>query len=208
MSEIDVFAFALDVPDWSRLESLLDTEERERATRFRFERDRRRYVVGRARLRAIIGADIGRDPRSIEFSYGSHGKPLIKHQHARTRIDFNLTRSHELGLVAIQRDAEVGIDVEQLRPFPECLDIAQRFFSPAEYDRLSALRPFEVEEAFFTLWTQKEAVVKSLGLGLSHPMDVSSDRWVTTLPPPAQNYVAAVASNVPPVAIRQRNWAP
>ncbi len=206
MSEIDIFAFELDVRQWSALEKVLAPEEVERASRFRFERDRRRYIVGRAQLRSIVGRYVGREPRELQFTYGAHGKPRLNLAGARLEIDVNLTRSHELGMVAIQREAEVGIDVERVRPFPECLDIARRFFAPEEYTTLASLPAFEREDAFFRLWTQKEAIVKSLGLGLSHSIDVPIDRWVTQLAPPAPGYVAAIASAVPPTLIRNRTW--
>jgi len=199
---IDVYAFALDVPDWSAFENLLAHDEIDRALRFRFERDRRRYVVGRARMRAILGEYLGQSPSQLRFCYGPHGKPALS---ART-VGFNLSRSHELGVLAVQRDPEVGVDVELLRPFPEALDIAKRFFAPQEYERLLSRPSTDLVAAFFDYWTRKEAVVKSAGLGLSQPIDAPADRWVATLPGLAANYVAAVASTVPPRSIRRHSW--
>jgi 4'-phosphopantetheinyl transferase len=201
---IDVFTFALDVPSWADCESALAPDEIDRAGRFRFVRDRRRYVVGRAQLRAILGAYVGRDPRELRFSYGGHGKPALPAERAEPRLDFNLTRSHELGMLAIQLDADIGLDVELLRPFPEALDIAKRFFAPQEFTMLASLPAADVAAAFFSCWTRKEAMVKSMGLGLSQPIDGPIDRWVAPLLAP--QYVAAVASTVPPDSIRPWSW--
>lgn len=203
---IDVFRFTLDVPSLSDCETLLAPDEADRAARFRFERDRRRYVVGRAQMRAILGAYVGRDPRELRFCYGAHGKPALPVASAEPRLDFSMTRSHELGMLAIQLDADVGIDVELLRPFPEALDIAKRFFAPQEFTMLASLPAADVSAAFFSCWTRKEAMVKSMGLGLSQPIDGPVDRWVAPLPPPAAGYVAAVASTVRPDSIRPRSW--
>jgi len=201
--EIEVYAFGLDVPDWSALVGVLARDEIDRAERFRFARDRRRYVVGRARMRAILGEHLGHSPSELRFSYGPHGKPALPAQ----TLGFNLSRSHELGLLAVQRGAEVGVDVELLRPFPEALDIAQRFFAPEEYEQLASLPSSDLVATFFGYWTRKEAVVKSAGLGLSQPIDSPADRWVAPLRGLATNYVGAVASTVPPRSIRRRDWA-
>lgn len=203
---IDVFTFPLDVPSWSDCETVLTLDETDRAARFRFERDRRRYVVGRAQMRAILGAYVGRDPRELRFFYGAHGKPALPVESAEPRLDFSMTRSHELGMLAIQLDADVGLDVELLRPFPEALDIAKRFFAPQEFTVLASLPAADVSAAFFGCWTRKEAVVKSMGLGLSQPIDVPTDRWVAPLAPPAAGYVAAIASTVRPDSIRPWSW--
>jgi len=203
---IDVYAFSLDVPDWSALEEVLAPDEVDRAERFRFARDRRRYVVGRARMRAILGDYLGQEPRTLRFGYGPQGKPALAAPIGAARVDFNLTRSHELGILAVQCDADIGVDVELLRPFPEALDIARRFFTPEEYARLAALPSADVVAAFFEYWTRKEAVVKSSGQGLSQPIDIPPDRWVASLPELPANYVAAVASTVPPHSIRRRSW--
>lgn len=203
---IDVFTFTLDVPSWSDCETVLAPDETGRAARFRFERDRRRYVVGRAQLRAILGAYVGRDPQELRFRYGAHGKPALPVESAGPRLDFSMTRSHELGMLAIQLDADVGLDVELLRPFPEALDIAKRFFAPQEFTVLASLPAADVSAAFFGCWTRKEAVVKSMGLGLSQPIDGPVDRWVAPLPAPAAGYVAAVASTVRPDSIRPWSW--
>jgi 4'-phosphopantetheinyl transferase len=206
MTEIDVFTFALDVPSWPDCGTVLAPDETDRAARFRYARDRRRYVVGRAQMRAILGAYLGREPRELRFLYGAHGKPALQVQSGEARVDFNMTRSHEQGMLAIQLDADIGVDLELLRPFPDALDIAKRFFAPQEYTMLAALPAADVAAAFFGSWTCKEAIVKSMGLGLSQPIDGPIDRWVAQLPPPAANYVAAIASTVRPDSIRRWSW--
>ena len=55
--------------------NLLSSEERERALRFRFETDRRRYIVAHGALRSILASYLNANPDDLQFSIGSNGKP-------------------------------------------------------------------------------------------------------------------------------------
>ncbi len=219
--ETHCFAFTLDPPSArvAALERLLSPDERERAGRFHHERDRRRYGVGRGQLRTILARVLESEAGALSFRYGTNGKPALQGPSEHERLRFNLSRSHELGVLVIQWDEEVGVDVEHVRPFPDALDIAKRFFAPEEYTALRALPATSLDAGFVSYWTRKEAVVKSLGLGLAHPMggfvlarsvsaagervvipDAGATRssWVVPLPAPAGDYVAAVATTCQP----------
>jgi 4'-phosphopantetheinyl transferase len=224
-AEIHVFAFTLQVPParLQALERLLSPDELDRADRFRQAPDRRRYVAGRAQLRVILGRCLRRAPQDLEFRYSSHGKPALRGDRDDERLRFNVSRSQELGLVAVQWDDDLGVDVEHLRPFPDALGIAQRFFAPQEFDLLRSVPAAELDTAFFSYWTRKEAIAKSIGLGLSHPLDAlvlarppgaaveqvvvtGTDepalRWIVLVSPPAERYVAAVATAGGPRPLR------
>jgi 4'-phosphopantetheinyl transferase len=226
--ETHVFALQLAVPDprVAQLEELLSLDERSRAERFHQSWDRRRYIVARAQLRTILARYAGQAAHEIEFYYGAHGKPRLAGGDSQP-IGFNLSRSHELGLLAIQLDSEIGVDLERIRPFPDGLAVAQRLFAPDEYKLLSSLPVAVREAAFFSYWTRKEAIVKSLGGGLSHPIDgftltpareavaepvmVPSGsqcvtRWVTILPQPSVGYLAALATAAAPNGLRCWSW--
>jgi 4'-phosphopantetheinyl transferase len=228
--EIQVFAFALDLPE-ERLKTfagLLSLDETERAQRFKRERDRRRFMCGRARLRAILGHCLESEPAHLTFSYSPHGKPSLSSGIGRDRVRFNLTGSHGLGLLALQLDSEIGIDVERIRPFPDALGIAQRFFAREEYRRLLSLPEAAQSEGFFRSWTSKEAIVKSIGLGLSCPLnvftlpggasetavsisvpvegDIAQERWLLPVSEPSPGYVAALATSGPPCRVRCWTW--
>ena len=215
--EIHAFAFSLQVvPSKLRqFEQLLGTDELDRADRFRRPRDRRRFVVNRAQLRMILGRYLGQDPALLEFRVGTHGKPSLAGGVHHELLRFNSSRSHDLGVLAVQLDEDLGIDVEHVRPFPEALNVAERFFSPAECEALHSSSPGEIDTTFFRYWTRKEAIVKSLGLGLSQPMDgftlaekpdgmaervavsISSGtvvQWALPLPVPSRDYVVALAT--------------
>jgi 4'-phosphopantetheinyl transferase len=173
--EIHLWAIALDPPETRvrGLGELLSGDERARAERFHFDRHRRRFTVGRGALRELLGGYLDREPRGIELGYGEKGKPYLPGGELR----FNLSNSSELALVAVAAEIEVGVDLERLRPLPDALDIAERFFSLPERRVLAAVPEPGREEAFFRCWTRKEAYLKAVGDGLT----VALDRFDVTL---------------------------
>lgn len=212
--EIQLFALALDLSPrrLAALEPSLSETELARAGRFRFDRDRGRYVAGRGQLRAILGRYLRRAPGGLRLDSGRFGKPALE-AGSEDRIRFNLSRSADLGIVAIQLNEDLGVDVEQVRPFTDALAIAKRMFAAEEYQALSSLPETEQLEGFFRYWTRKEAVVKSVGRGLTHPLDgfvLSPDsgeervvverdgtpvaRWLVPVPPPRADFVVALAT--------------
>ena len=169
--EVDVWRFGLDL-DPGEVEALavgLADDERDRAGRFVFPRDRDRYVAGRGRLRAILGGYLGLGPGEVRFAYGPRGKPALVRSGDRLR--FNLAHAQGLALLAIAEGREVGIDLEQVRPLPDADALAGRFFSVRERDELRARPDADRLAAFFTCWTRKEAYLKALGDGLAAPLD-------------------------------------
>ncbi|MCB9422359.1 MAG: 4'-phosphopantetheinyl transferase superfamily protein [Ardenticatenaceae bacterium] len=147
---------------------ILAADEQARANRFHFARDKNRYVVARAVLRLLIGRYLSRPPEQISFTYSEYDKPSIPGQ----RLQFNVSHSGGLALIAFCLDAEVGIDVEQKRPLIDADQIAERFFSAAEVAVFKSLPQEQRVEAFFNCWTRKEAYIKAIGEGLSCPLDV------------------------------------
>lgn len=163
-NRIDIWQFPLiGLPDTAS--SLLNEAEQARANRFYFPRHQRRFTIARAMLRLILGAYLGESPLSIMFSYNHHGKPKLSSAHG---IEFNLSHSQDLALLAVGQYHPLGIDVEffSARPW---LGIAKDLFSKTEYSVLSQLPAYIQPAAFFNIWSQKEAFIKACGLGLSYP---------------------------------------
>ena len=171
--EIHVWAIPLDpAPEVvEQLARSLAADERERAQRFRFDRHRRRYQVGRGVLRELLGAHLGLPPGEVVFSYGPRGKPFLGGPAAASGLSFNLSNSHELALVGLLRGPEIGVDVELLKPMPDLEQIAERFFSASEREALRRLPAGQKREGFFNCWTRKEAYLKAVGEGLAAPLD-------------------------------------
>ncbi len=171
----------LEVETVERLARLLSQDERERAGRFHFRRDASRFMVSRAVLRTILGQCLGVEPNVVGFSAGQWGKPALAAPFDLTGLQFNASRSGWLGLYAVTRLGRVGVDIECRRPLPDLDDVAERMFSAHERQALRQLPPAQRPEAFFNCWTRKEAYVKAIGEGLSHPLD----RFTVTLAPGA-----------------------
>ena len=154
-----------------RLSQPLSDDERVRAERFRFERDRRRFRVARGALRAILGRYLDVEPGRLRFGYGAHGKPYLTQEFNHCGLRFNLAHSNELAVYAFACEREIGIDVEYIHPLPDAEQIAVRFFSKREVAVFLALPESQKLEAFFNCWTRKEAYIKAIGDGLAHPLD-------------------------------------
>ena len=145
---------------------ILAPDERQRAARFQFDRDRDRFIVGRALLRTILAGYLGTDPAQLVFDYGPHGKPALGPGQNPDQVRFNLSHSGGLFVYAMARAREVGLDIELIRPVENQEAIARRYFTPAEAAALNAHFPPDSQRLFFTTWTRREALAKGLGLGL------------------------------------------
>jgi 4'-phosphopantetheinyl transferase len=176
--EVHVWRAALEQTP-GRLERLGGTlvpEESERAARFHFARDRRRYIAGRGLLRDILSRYLNLPPDSLRFRYTPYGKPYLVEECGGGWLRFNVSHAGELALYALSRGRELGVDVEQIRTDIEHTEIASQFFSRQEVASLLALPEHLRQDAFFLCWTRKEAYVKGVGEGLSlplHSFDVS-----------------------------------
>ena len=177
-NSVDLWRVALDVePDCqAALGDLLSSQETQQARRFQFERDRRRYLVSHAALRTILSQYLNCDPHAVHYQVSSYGKPSLK---GRTDLHFNLAHSHELALIAVTMLGEIGVDIEYIRGLDGIDQLARVCFSEQEYQQFRALPDHEGMHAFFHCWARKEAYIKALGQGLSHPLQRFS---VTVLP--------------------------
>ncbi len=171
--ELEVVAVSLDAgaEDVCRSTALLSNDERQRAERFAFERDRRRFVVARAWLRDLLAARLDTRPESIALTYGTRGKPALAPAFADSDLRFNISHSGDVAVYAFAIGREVGIDVEAVRTISDADSIAARFFSRAETETYLALDSHERAMGFFNCWTRKEAFIKALGEGLSYSLD-------------------------------------
>jgi 4'-phosphopantetheinyl transferase len=225
--EVHVWRASLsrDAEEVEKFRASLDPEETRRAAKFHFERDSTRFVVARGLLRDILGRYLACAPALIRFAYSAYGKPSLDEDDRGLR--FNVSHSHGAALFAFTRGREVGVDVELLRDDFASLDIAERFFSGAETRALTSLPAGLRTRAFFNCWTRKEAYIKALGEGLSHPLDcfavslapgeparlVSTDgdpleaaEWSIIELDPFQAHAAALAVRARGVEVRRWDW--
>ena len=147
---------------------MLVDEERERTARYGCHATRDRFIIGRGLLRTILADYLSQKPDKIEFAVNQSGKPILRDSSA---VHFNVSHSSDLIIIAVTNIAEVGVDVEKIRPFSNEMGLADRYFSPRECETLRRLGPEERTTAFFHAWTRKEACLKAMGVGLSYGLD-------------------------------------
>jgi len=172
-NSIHIWAVRLDdaTVDFNRGRDLLSPEERERAARFKFERDRRRYLVAHIALHGILRQYLPSEPARVSFDIGANGKPRLPQAPASSDVEFNLSHSHEMALLAVCRKREVGVDIEYGKEDFEFQEVAERFFTAREVAAMRGLPAKLQRQAFFKCWTSKEAFLKAKGTGLSGALD-------------------------------------
>ncbi|NNM59479.1 MAG: 4'-phosphopantetheinyl transferase superfamily protein [Legionellales bacterium] len=145
----------------------LSPTEKERASKFKFPIHRERFTFFHACLRNILARFLHCSPDALFFFQGEYGKPYLDKKY---QLQFNLSHSENEAIVAITKDAEIGVDIEKVKLERSDDGIAKRFFSPIEYVYLSQLDEEKRKEAFFQFWAHKEAFIKATGKGLSQDL--------------------------------------
>lgn len=173
----------------------LSLRERDKADRLHQERHRQRYARAHAGLRHILSIYLGTTPRAIEFTYGPMGKPAVQGD-----LEFNLTTSADLALVAVRLDRTVGIDCERLRPRSNLVAIARRMFDTKTTRRVEMAPEAQRLQVFSQAWTALEASVKADGRGLFHSRDMPPipSHDVTHFIPEAGHMAAIASQDLPP----------
>lgn len=168
---VDVWWAVLDPPAplLSLLRGRLSADEHGRARRFVRDRDRDRFVAGRALLRLALGRCLGEDPWGLVFRYGPNGKPEL--EGPPRGLAFNLAHSEARAVCAVARGCEaLGVDVERVRPIEDAEGVARLALPLGEAARLASLPEPQRLRGFYEAWTRNEALVKALGLGLGQPL--------------------------------------
>lgn len=167
-------AFDASSEEMERCFEVLSPEEQARAKRFLVEPPRRAFILTRGTLRLLLGKYLDRAPGDLSFRYTEFGKPLLNESN---ELRFNVSHTDGVALLAFVMGPELGVDVEKIRPVRDLKDLANRFFSVSERQKLNELESEdELHTAFFRCWTRKEAYIKGKGEGLSiplHQFDVS-----------------------------------
>jgi 4'-phosphopantetheinyl transferase len=225
--QVHVWAASLAVSTnrLAQLEAILAKDERARAARFHFERHRNRFIAGRGLLREIVGSYIQEQPAALQFGYGPNGKPRLVRP--TSALQFNLSHSEELALVAVTTESDVGVDVECVRRLNDAGEMVARFFSPRESAAFSELPVEQQPVAFFNLWTRKEALLKASGEGIGrllNQVEVSFlpgseaelrrlpaefgalSRWMLVALAPAPGYAGALVVAAPAAKVECWRW--
>ncbi|HYF76020.1 MAG TPA: 4'-phosphopantetheinyl transferase superfamily protein [Symbiobacteriaceae bacterium] len=224
MPLVTLYRIPIAMPDHvlTRLSRLLSPDERARAGRYHFEKDRSRFIASRGAMRIILGAHLHLAPERVGFCYGEQGKPALAKASADQPLSFNLSDSGDWAVLGVTGAGEIGVDIEALRPIPEITSIAERFFAPSEEAWLRSHPLHDQPWTFHRIWTCKEAYLKALGTGLS--LNTQSFAFDFTVKParligpdtgwriieftPAPSYAGAVCVPGEGWEISLRDWMP
>jgi 4'-phosphopantetheinyl transferase len=193
------------------LGELLCEEERARAGRIVNPLDGQLWSHSRGLLRALLGRYLQREPRSLCFAAGAHGKPALvcdADEASRSpELTFNLSHSGRMALYAFSAAGAVGVDVQLSRRPVDEIAIAARALGAAEARRLQALAPDARRQEFLRAWTRHEAELKCLGVGIGGADDALAGRkvWSVQLDV-GPNAAAAVASERSAREVRCWDW--
>jgi 4'-phosphopantetheinyl transferase len=132
-------------------------------------------------------------PERIEFHYEENGKPFLSDQSLPIR--FNVSHSGGIAGCAISFVTDVGLDIEQLRPKPDLLQLASRFFHPSEFDWIASLPVSGQLREFYRTWVRKEACIKAVGGSIFASVNqaLPASGWRVHEFVPAVGYVGALA---------------
>jgi 4'-phosphopantetheinyl transferase len=154
-NEVHVWKINLRAPGLSENREILSSDERVRASRFRFHTDGNRFIAARSSLRTILARYLWTEPAELKFGVNPFGKPHLVAGQDKLGLQFNLSHSHELALLAVARNRDIGIDIEFMRGDFATDEVAQRFFSRSEVNQLGSIAAELKTEAFFNCWTRK-----------------------------------------------------
>lgn len=121
---------------------------------------------GRAPLLALLAAYLHRPVEALALIESEHGRPRLPGP-ADGGLDFNWSHSGGSAVVVLGRGVAPGVDLERRRDRPRALEIAQRYFHPAEAAWLASVPSAAQGDAFLSLWTAKEAMLKAQGRGIA-----------------------------------------
>lgn len=218
---------ALPSADVGALARVLNDEERRRARACAFERDRTRYIVAHGFMRAVLALYTRVAPEQVEFDLGTAGKPFLRG--GSDPLHFNLSHSGDLAVVAVSPLTPIGVDVELVRPISDLEGLVKTALGPHEHRYFLSQYPGDRLEAFFRLWTRKEAYWKAGGIASDiDPADLDVELIATRRAgecseqvarepqpapsvqdiSPAPGYVGAIAGSWQAFPIRERWWEP
>jgi len=167
--------------------------ESARAARFKSPQHAARYLKAHGAMRSILKRYTS---TRLEFALREKGKPYLP---MAPTVRFNLSHSHGMALVAVSLEWEVGVDVERMRPMPDFVAVAERFFPPSEAMPVS-------EADFFRRWTRVEAVLKARGVGLYGASSEADGDWTIAEVEVGEGYAGAVAVEGKGIAVSLRDY--
>jgi 4'-phosphopantetheinyl transferase len=155
------------IPD--KFARILSPDEWARANRYRSPKHAARFGMHRAALRILLARYLDTSANALAFSYGAQGKPQLCDVKPGVCVHFNIAHCGPVAVYAFASCGPVGVDVERDRTLHDLDSLIAQVLSPREQAALEGLDSAAKQRTFWRCWTQKEAVMKALGVGLSMP---------------------------------------
>ena len=197
-----VHLWMADVATAATRAGVLSDGERRRASRFRFERDRTRWVGAHVLQRVALASYLPVAPERLHLEAGPRDKPRLRGPTGGESLEFNLSHAGDLALVAVADRRAVGVDVEVHRAARDLVAIARRVLGNRVADELDSLPAAEQRVRFYQLWVRHEARMKCLGSGVVEPGDASREPLTLVDLHVGDGYTSALAVAGPPPRIR------
>jgi 4'-phosphopantetheinyl transferase len=211
--EVHLWRVKLSEENEEHWRGMLTADEHERANRFQYAADRRRFIVTRAILRILLGQYVNVPPESLCFQCNEFGKPTLDRSQNPRGINFNVAHSGDYSLLAFGQAAHIGVDVEHLEIERDVENLAKAVFSPSQCASILGLPDELRKKAFFEAWTRKEAILKALGGGLSIALDspevenAGAPEWFIRNIEVDGQYAAAIAVKARNIGLSLWTWA-
>ncbi|MCW8933463.1 MAG: 4'-phosphopantetheinyl transferase superfamily protein [Gammaproteobacteria bacterium] len=164
---------------------LLSSEEKQRSERLKFYKHRKAFIASHGFMHTVLANYIDAEANDIEFTQTELGKPSLIDTQNKNNIQFNLSHSGNLAILAVCRHHSVGIDTEHAERKVDWRGISKRFFTTNELQQLDELTEAEQKQAFFQIWTRKEAHMKVTGKGLS----LAPTQFEVSVPPQDASFI-------------------
>ena len=145
--------------------AILSEKEQEKANRFHFPHHRLHYIAAHYHFRKLIAMYANCEPSMIQFGSNQFRKPILLAP-SDTGLQFNMSHSDNVVIFGFGLHHELGIDIEISRTKRD-LELIAESFAPSEIAKLAMLQGSEKSDAFYRIWTRKEAVMKATGRGLA-----------------------------------------
>lgn len=211
--DVHLWCVWLDDPaiDHGAVEGTLSPDELVRARGLYHAEDRLRFAAARLTLRRVLASYLGSDPAALTFRYGQYNKPELALPTGERSVQFNLSHSSAMCLLAITRGRPVGVDIEEIRDLPDLYLIEDRLFAGGELAAQQARPAEERRLEFFRRWTQREAVGKGRGAGLDSLAPILTDAsrgdgFTLQALEPAEGFVGTLAFAGGPARVSLFRW--
>jgi len=152
--------------------AVLSDEERTSAARFLRHEDAIRFATTRVVLRHALAKRSGLAADELRLQRDEVGRPRLASTkgHMRIPLDFNVSHSGQHALIALATGRRVGVDIETRRADLNWQTLSTAVFAPQDASYVAALPAHVRVDAFYDVWTAKEALLKALGIGIGRGM--------------------------------------